>query len=80
MKIKPIGANQTEFQYEYPGYEKTMLFSYETPVACILDGTAFKTDKYWSKTTTKHINQWLKQYDHVEVRPQDFFNGLVGGV
>lgn len=80
MKLQSIGANQTVIHYEYPGYDKTMLFSYETPVACIIDGEAFKTDKYWSKTTSKHINQWLKQYDQVEVKPQGFFNSLVGGI
>lgn len=78
MNIKPIGSNQTELQFD--SYNKAVLFSYETPVACILDGAAYKTEKHWSKTTSKHINSWLKYYDQVEVKPQSFFNSLVGGV
>ena len=39
-------------------------FSYETPVAghTILDGY-FKTDTYYSRTTSKHIVQYLKHAD-----------------
>ena len=52
----------------------TILFSYQTPVACIHGGEAYKTDKSWSKTTSKHVNQWLKEYDEVNLKPQSYFD------
>jgi hypothetical protein len=39
---------------------KTILFSYSTPVACFIPGVGYyRTNKYWSRTTTKHINKWI---------------------
>lgn len=36
-----------------------VLFSYEMPVAAQLtDGRRIVTDTYYSRTTSKHINQW----------------------
>lgn len=60
MKIKQLGSNQTLLTTNH-GW--LILYSYETPVAgynSILQ-TYFKTDKKWSRTTTKHINSWLKK-------------------
>jgi hypothetical protein len=83
MKLQPIGANQTVLRFD----DKAILFSYETPVACIMYNEeiswsaphqAYRTDKQWSKTTTKHINQWLKYYDEVNLKPQSFFDNLTG--
>ena len=40
--------------------DKTILFSYQTPVAYHQFGVGyFKTSTYWSRTTSKHITQWL---------------------
>ena len=78
MKLQPIGSNQTVMRFD--SYDKAILFSYETPVAAIIDGKAFKTDRQWSRTTSKHINSWLKYYDWVDIKPQEFFNALVGGI
>ncbi len=73
MKLKPIGANKTELTLA-DGTQ--VLFSYQTPVACWIDGQFYKTDKKWSMTTTKHINSWA----HCAIdKPQAFFNNLVEG-
>jgi hypothetical protein len=57
MKLNPIGQNQTEVNFS----DKTVFFSYKTPVAAFIPGTGYiKTSKKWSTTTSKHINQWLK--------------------
>lgn len=76
MKLRPIGANQTELDID--GIT-TILFSYETPVACITNDRAFRTDKHWSKTTSKHINQWLKNFSWVDIKPQASFDNLIKG-
>lgn len=59
MNLKPLGTNVTEVSL---GNVK-ILFSYQTPVAYeIVSGDQsgiYKTDKFWSKTTNRHINKWL---------------------
>ena len=55
MKLNAIGSNQTEVTIG----NKRVLFSYSTPVAYYENGMYFKTSKKWSKTTSKHINQWI---------------------
>jgi hypothetical protein len=57
MKLTPIKANMTEVELT-PGL--TVLFSYQTPVAYHNYLGYFVTEKKWSKTTTRHINQWLQ--------------------
>jgi hypothetical protein len=60
MKVKNYGSNQT--LVEDNGCQ--VLYSYETPVALISSGIfrhAYKTDRKWSVTTSKHINQWLRK-------------------
>ena len=38
----------------------SVLFSYETPVAAYVSGRGYvRTSERFSKTTSKHINQWL---------------------
>ena len=57
MKVRSIGSNKTEVELN----NLEILVSYETPVAAISYGTgAVKTDQYFSNTTSKHVNQWLK--------------------
>ncbi len=55
MKLKPIQSNMTELTLN-DGIQ--VLFSYQTPVACITDGEFFFTTHKWSNTTTRHINKW----------------------
>ena len=83
MELTPLGANQTELAFDPAGGEgewhNLVLFSYQTPVAAITPEGAFRTAKKWSKTTTKHVNQWFAEhYDQAPVeRPQEFFDNLV---
>lgn len=57
MKLNPIGSNMTEVEVG----NLTVLFSYKTPVAYHEAGVGYaKTNKYWSVTTSRHINKWLK--------------------
>jgi len=71
MKLKPIQANMTELHLDNGD---AVLFSYETPVAAITTEGAFKTEKKWSNTTSRHINAWGgKEWT---TRPQAFFDAL----
>ena len=57
MQLTPIASNMTEVETS----EARILFSYKTPVAAYIFGEGFvKTEKYWSVTTSRHINKWLK--------------------
>lgn len=70
LQINPIGSNQTELSAN----GMHVLFSYQTPVAALINGQYYKTNKKWSATTTKHINKWV----HLAVeKEQDFFDNLV---
>lgn len=78
MKIKNVGSNMTEVDFG----AVRVLVSYETPVACYVDGEGYyKTEKKFSSTTSKHINKWLDGAA-TSLKPQDFFTGLLvmGGV
>jgi hypothetical protein len=73
MKVNPIGPNQTELTLNEGN--TLVLFSYQTPVAAFVDGKAYRTEKKWSATTSKHINRWLDGED-AEEKPQAFFDAL----
>jgi len=74
MNLKPLASNKTELTLE-DGTQ--VLFSYETPVACWIQGEYFKTSKKWSNTTSRHINSWV----HLATeKPQEYFDNLVKGV
>jgi len=71
MKLSPLASNMTEIEIG----NKTILFSYKTPVAyreLTPEGmTYYKTACRWSATTTRHINKWLP-------KPQaEFLTGIV---
>lgn len=73
IKLNPIKNNMTELQTP----NNLILFSYKTPVACRdSGGNYYRTKKFWSKTTSRHINQWLDGIQAREVS-QDFFDALV---
>lgn len=79
MKLTPLGANRNEVDL---GNGLKVLFSYKTPVAYIDgDGITYVTKTKWSRTTSKHINQWATGFDRIEV-PQEQIDNLVdkGGV
>jgi len=58
MKVRSIKKNMTEIEVK----GKRILFSYETPVAVIFypQLEASVTEEFFSRTTSKHINEWLK--------------------
>ena len=72
MQLKPIASNMT--QLDLPnGYQ--VLFSYQTPVACLSDNGYYRTATKWSVTTSRHINKWLDGVLAKE-QPQSFFDEL----
>lgn len=73
MKLKPLGSNMTELTVG----NVSVLFSYETPVAGWDDRGAFRTEKKYSKTTTKHINKYLGGKDVGRIVVQSYIDSLV---
>ena len=56
MQLTPIASNMTEVETS----EARVLFSYSTPVAAYVFGRGYvKTEKWYSTTTTRHINKWI---------------------
>ena len=84
MTFNPIKANMTELELD----GMKVLFSYKTPVAALVrhetpEGTAwhqFKTERRWSNTTTRHINQWNPLGGAYGIKPQEFFDFLISEV
>ena len=65
MKLTPIAANQTSVSFN-DGTE--VFFSYKTPVAAYLPDKGYvRTSKFYSVTTSRHINKWLPTKDVPEV-------------
>ena len=65
MQLKPIAANQTSVSFN-DGTE--VFFSYKTPVAAYLPDKGYvRTSKFYSVTTSRHINKWLPTKDVPEV-------------
>jgi len=58
MKVRKISNTSTEINLSDG---TSILVSYETPVAMYSpQGSCFyRTDTFWSVTTSKHINAWL---------------------
>ena len=78
MQLTPIASNMTEIETS----EARILFSYRTPVAAYIFGEGFvKTDQFWSVTTSRHINKWLKggfdDLPEFKEIPQERLNQLV---
>jgi hypothetical protein len=81
MQLTPIASNMTEVETS----EARILFSYRTPVAAYvfgqlpIDGEVYsgyvKTDKWWSTTTSRHINKWGAK-EGTEM-PQSLLDSLV---
>ena len=64
MKLYQKGSNMTELDLGFA----QVFFSYETPVAARLtDGSLVRTERWYSATTSKHINKWLEGYDALTV-------------
>lgn len=75
MILRQLGSNQTEISFNNG---TTIFFSYETPVAGhdLVKGY-FKTGTYYSRTTSKHINNYLKHADsYVSTVTDDYIVSL----
>ena len=73
MQLTPIASNMTEIETD----DARILFSYRTPVAAYVYGVGYvKTDKWWSVTTSRHINKWIDNCTVKEVS-QTFLDKLV---
>ena len=75
MILRQLGSNQTEISFNNG---TTLFFSYETPVAGhdLVKGY-FKTETYYSRTTSKHINNYLKHADsYVSTVTDDYIVSL----
>ena len=71
MKLNNLGNNKTEIVFNCG---TVVFFSYNTPVAAMLpSGRYVRTNKKWSVTTSKHINQWLSgvNADNIEQEELD---------
>ena len=74
MKLEKIGVSKTLLTLS-SGSE--IFYSYNTPVAAQVAGEFYKTSEYYSRTTSKHITEYLNgRYAH-EVE-QSFINQIVG--
>lgn len=84
MNLTPIKANMTELELD--GVK--VLFSYRTPVAALVreekaEGVSwhqYRTEKNWSRTTTRHINAWNPLGGAYGLKPQEYFDNLIAGV
>ena len=66
MKLHSFANNRTVLIFN--GGTTEVFFSYETPVAGFSDKLGWvKTDKWYSSTTTRHINKYLGDLKHTVV-------------
>ena len=74
MILRQLGSNQTELSLNNGN---SIFFSYETPVAGFdSEDGFFKTETYYSKTTSRHINAYLGDAAASEV-PDQYIADLV---
>ena len=73
LNLKSIGSNMTELDVG----NTSILFSYQTPVAGYDDQGAFRSNDWFSMTTTKHINKYLGGKDVGREVDQSYIEGLV---
>ena len=82
MNLTPLAANMTQLTLG----DKTILFSYKTPVAVLypITGNFYRTEKKWSNTTTRHINKWAPTLGYsskdYQTKPQEYFDNLLSEV
>ena len=77
MQLTPIASNMTEVETS----EARILFSYRTPVAAYVFGEGFvRTEKWWSVTTSRHINKWIGKDVTTKEVSQTYLDNLVQGV
>jgi len=74
MKLERLGTSKSLLTLSSGS---KIFYSYNTPVVAEIAGEFYKTSEYYSRTTSKHITQYLNgRYAHpVE---QSFINQIVG--
>ena len=74
MQLTPIASNMTEVETS----EARILFSYRTPVAAYVFGRGYvRTEKWWSVTTSRHINKWIGKDVTTEEVSQTYLDNVV---
>ena len=74
MQLTPIASNMTEVETS----EARILFSYRTPVAAYVFGRGYvRTEKWFSVTTSRHINKWLPENGTVKEVEQTYLDNFV---
>ena len=74
MQLTPLASNMTEVETDLG----RVLFSYRTPVAAYVYGEGFvRTEKWWSVTTSRHINKWIGKDVTTEEVSQTYLDNLV---
>jgi hypothetical protein len=59
MKVQQVTTTSTQISLA-DGTE--VLYSYSTPVAALVPGKGWiRTEQFYSQTTSKHINAWLRK-------------------
>lgn len=80
MYLNPIASNMTEIAT----FKYRILCSYKTPVAVydLTTNVFVKTKKFWSRTTSRHINKWIGPFapSLVHEEEQEFFDDLLEAV
>ena len=72
MKLNRTGNSSTEITLDNG---TVILFSYDTAVAAFVpaDKRYYRTNRFYSRTTSKHLNQFLcSSYGTIEVDPSYF--------
>lgn len=74
MKLADNGSNNAHVVTDGKGNE--YLFSYATCVAYLSKkGRLYVTNKHWSTTTSKHINEFCNDLKRIE-KSQEYFDNL----
>ena len=74
MQLTPLASNMTEVETDLG----RVLFSYRTPVAAYVYGEGFvRTEKWWSVTTSRHINKWFPENGTVKEVEQTYLDNFV---
>ena len=74
VSLVTLGPNRTELRL---GNGTIVFFSYDTPVAAMVNGVEYCTNKKYSVTTSKHINQWLIDKNAAIKEDPRFFQNLL---
>ena len=73
MKLIRFGSNQN---LVIINDDTEIFYSYKTAVAGKIKGKYYKTNEWYSRTTTRHINNYLGKLKYLECNPS-FFESIV---